>query len=75
MLYVNYTNGRLSKAQKYTQDELLISQTKEESDKPVLVTQLNPSNPDIRKQVLNNWNIIENTEELNQVFKDKPIIG
>ena len=67
--------SHLTRARQFTQDELLTTNTKNNSEKPVLVTQFNPSNPDIRKLVLQNWNIIEHTEELNQVFKEKPIVG
>ena len=40
-----------------------------------MVTQYNPRNPQIGSLIQNNWNIIQNTEELSQIFKDKPLIG
>ena len=33
------------------------------------------TNPPIGSLVRNNWNIIQNTEELTQIFKDKPLVG
>ena len=40
-----------------------------------MVTTYNPTNPDIRGFIHNNWNIIEHTEELNGIFPEKPLIG
>ena len=40
-----------------------------------MVTQFNPRNPQIGCLVKDNWNIIQNTEELTQIFKTKPLIG
>ena len=44
-------------------------------DTPVLVTQLNHSNPHIKPLIRNNCNIIQNTDELKKIFKDKPLVG
>ena len=41
----------------------------------VLVTTYNPRNPNISQIIRNNWNIIENTEDLQQIFPNKPLIG
>ena len=38
-----------------------------------MVTQFNSRNPQIG--ALDNWNIIQNTEELTQIFKTKPLMG
>ena len=40
-----------------------------------MVTQFNPRNPKIGSLVKDNWNIIQNTEELTQIFRTKPLIG
>ena len=40
-----------------------------------MVTTYNPTNPDIRGFIHKNWNIIENTEELKDIFPEKPLIG
>ena len=61
------------RARKFTQDELLDTVSKATNEAPVMVTQFNPRNPQIG--ALDNWNIIQNTEELTQVFKTKPLMG
>ena len=63
------------RARKFNQDELLDTVPRSESELPVMVTQFNPTNPPIGALVRNNWNIIQNTEELTKIFKDKPIVG
>ena len=40
-----------------------------------MVTTYNPANSDIRKFIHKNWNIIENTEELAEIFPEKPLLG
>ena len=40
-----------------------------------MVTQYNPRNPQIGSLINNNWNIIQNTEELTHIFSSKPLIG
>ena len=49
--------------------------TKTSTDVPVMVTQFNPRNPNIGSLIKHNWNVIQNTEELTQVFRSKPIIS
>ena len=61
------------RAKKFTQDELLDTVSKETNEAPVMVTQFNPRNPQIG--TLDNWNIIQNTEELTQIFNTKPLMG
>ena len=39
------------------------------------VSQFNPRNPKIGSLVKDNWNIIQNTEQLTQIFKTKPLIS
>ena len=63
------------RARKFTQDELLDTVPRPQNDIPVTVTQFNPTNPPIGSLVRTNWNIIQNTEELTQIFKDKPLVG
>ena len=46
-----------------------------QSEVPVMVTQFNPTNPSIGSLMRNNWKIIQNTEELTKIFKDKPLVG
>ena len=63
------------RARKFNLDEFLDIIPKESTDIPVMVTQFNPRNPKIGSLVRDNWNIIQNTEELTQIFKTKPLIG
>ena len=63
------------RARKYSQDELLDTVPKPTTEAPVMVTQFNPRNPQIGSLVNNNWNIIQNTEELTQIFNSKPLMG
>ena len=67
--------GHKTRAAKFSQKDLLKTIEKPENEKPVLVTTYNPGNPNIRKFIHQNWNIIENTEELNNIFPEKPLIG
>ena len=63
------------RARAFTQDELLSTVVKPQVDTPVMVTQFNPSNPQIKKLIRHNWNIISNCEELGQIFTEAPLIG
>ena len=40
-----------------------------------MVTNFSPRNLNVSKLMRDNWNIIQNTEELNQIFPEKPIMG
>ena len=64
-----------SRAKSYTQNELLETTTKKTVDTPVLVCQFNPTNPDIKGLVMKNWNIIQNSEDTEKIFKNRPLIG
>ena len=64
-----------TRAGQYSQSELLKPKEKTSTDKPVMVTTYNPVNPNIRSFIHKNWHIIENTEELYNVFPDKPLVG
>ena len=61
------------RANSFTQDQLLEVKTKSESTRPVITSV--PKNPNVTKLIHDNWNIIQNTEELNTIFPDTPIKG
>ena len=63
------------RACKFTQDELLVFKTKEPTNVPVMTTRFNPTNPDIKKFIHENWNIIDNSNDCYQTFPEKPIVG
>ena len=64
-----------NRANQFKQSDLLEDNPRETIDTPVMVTQFNPRNPPIKSLIRDNWNIIQNTDELKQIFKDKPLIG
>ena len=61
--------NHMLRACKYSQDELLEVSTKEQTNVPVMTTKYNPSNPNIKNYIHQNWNIIQNSNS------HKPIIG
>ena len=63
------------KATKFTQDELLLVNQKPKTSTPDMVTKFNPSNPDIKKFIHSNWNIIQHSSDCVNTFKDKPLVG
>ena len=63
------------KAAKFTQDELLTVKQKPKTKTPVMVTNFNPSNPDIKQFIHSNWNIIEHSNDCVNTFKEKPLVG
>ena len=63
------------RAARYSQKDLLTVKQKEEIKTPVMVTKFNPTNPDIRGFIHNNWNIIEHSNDCVHTFSDKPIVG
>ena len=63
------------RASQYTQDQLLEVKTKSTINTPVMVTYYNPSNPDIKNIIHRNWNIISNSPDCGNLFKDKSVIG
>ena len=63
------------RAKQKKQEDLLQPLEKDNLDTPVMVTTYNPANPDIKGFIHNNWNIIENTEDLQPIFPNKPLIG
>ena len=62
-------------AARYSQNDLLNTKNKLIKQPQVLVITYNPRNPNISRIIKHNWNIIENTEELQKIFPDKPLIG
>ena len=67
-----YHNKR---AARFSQNDLLETKNKKIKSPEVLVTTFNPRNPNISRIIRDNWNIIENTEDLQKIFPDKPLIG
>ena len=63
------------RASQYTQDQLQEVKTKESIDTPVMVTNYNPANPNIKQIIHRNWNIISNSPDCGTLFKDKPVVG
>ena len=72
---INSLKRHFQRVNQFTQDQLLEFKPKPESSRPVMVTNFSPKNPNVSKLIRDNWNIIQNTEELNQIFPDKPIMG
>jgi hypothetical protein len=58
-----------------TQREALSTSLKVNQDKPVLVTDFNPRNPDIKGILLRHWNIIQFSTDCQDTFPSAPIIG
>ena len=65
----------LKRASKFTQDELLDVKEKNPTTTPVMVTNYNPSNPNIKEIIHKNWNIISNSPDCGPIFTTKPIVG
>ena len=63
------------RASKYSQDELLNVVEKTPVTTPVMVTNYNPSNPNIKEIIHKNWNIISNSPDCGPLFPQKPIVG
>ena len=62
------------KANSFSQDQVLEVNEKRET-KRVMVTTFSPKNLDVSKLIRDNWNILQNTEELTNIFPNKPIMG
>ena len=65
----------LKRASKFTQEELLDVKEKNPTTTPVMVTNYNPSNPNIKEIIHKNWNIISNSPDCGPIFTTKPIVG
>ena len=63
------------RAAQYTQDQLLEVKPQECITTPVMVTNYNPFNPNIKQIIHNNWNILRNSPDCGEFFKEKPIVG
>ena len=65
------------RVKKFTQQELLQlnSTIKTANTSPVMVTKYNPKNPNVKKFIHSNWNMIEHCDELKKIFTQKPLIG
>ena len=63
------------KASKFSQDDLLDVKKKTPVKTPVMVTNFNPMNPNIKEIIHRNWNIISNSPDCSHIFTDKPLIG
>lgn len=65
--------------------EKVINLTQAESSEPkerdnlndpmVMVRNYNPTNPDIKKIISRNWNIISNSDDCAEVLPEPPIVG
>ena len=64
-----------SRAAKYNQAELLEVIPRNPIDTPVMVTNYNPCNPNIKNIIHKNFNIITNSSDCGQLFTNKPIVG
>ena len=63
------------RASKYKPDDLLDVIEKTPVKTPVMVTNYNPMNPNIKGIIHRNWNIISNSPDCGPIFLDKPQIG
>ena len=68
-------NKHYKRASKYSQNDLLDTKPKTTTNTPLMVTDFNPGNPNIRQMILNNWNIISNSQDCAHIFQDNPIVG
>ena len=62
------------RAASFSPNDLLGLKEKKIKDPQVMVTTFNPRNPNISKMIKENWNIIDNIEELQKLFPEKPLI-
>ena len=67
--------NHFQRAHSFSQDQLLEVKTKTDSIRPVMVTNFSPKNPNVTALIRDNWNIIQNTEELHTIFPELPIMG
>ena len=63
------------RAARYTQDDLLEIKHKTQVNTPVMVTNFNTCNPNIKDIIHRNWNIISNSADCGNLFNSKPIVG
>ena len=72
---INSLKKHFQRENQFTQDQLLEVKPKSETSRPVMVTKFSPKNPNVSKFIRDNWNIIQNMEELKQIFPEKPFMG
>ena len=68
------------RASKYSQDQLLEVTEKKPTKTPLMVSNYNPSNPNIKQLIHRNWvnyklQIITNSPDCGPIFTEKPIVG
>ena len=67
---------QFKRASKYSQDQLLEVKEKTSTKTPVMVTNYNPSNPNIKQLIHRNWNIITNSpDSLDQSLQKNRLLG
>ena len=71
---IKQLRAHYKRVSKFTQVDLLTDKPKNKTP-PVMITRYNPTNPNIKKFIYSNWNIIENCDELKQIVTQKPLIG
>ena len=71
----NLKKQHMLRAAKFTQSELLEVKSKTEAKTPVMVTNYNPTNPDIHGFIHKNWNIIKHSNDCVHTLSENPIIG
>ena len=64
-----------TRACRYKEDDLLDVIEKQPVKTPVMVTDYNPMNPNIKGMIHRNWNIIANSPDCSIIFLDKPLVG
>ena len=63
------------RASKFSQHDLSEIKVKSNTSMPVMVTNYNQGNPNIREMINRNWSIISNSPDCANIFKEKPIVG
>ena len=63
------------KAAKFKQIDLLNTVNKNKVTRPIMVTQFNPLNPDIRKWLRENWSRLLTTNDLKEIFRERPMVA
>ena len=63
------------KAGRLKQVDLLNTVAKKGVNRPIMVTQYNPLNPDIHKWLRENWCKLLTTNDLKEIFKERPMVA
>ena len=72
---IKLLENHYDRAAEFKQDDLLETKRKDENSTPVMVTNFNPNNPDIKGLIKKNWNIIFNRSDYNHIFNKTLIVG